>query len=212
MAVTERQIIDITPEAVEAILGIRAQEPDADELALAVSIAGVSNFQFRYELTFIPLEDAADDDIVHTFGDLPVVVPEGSADRLQGAVILMRDGGLSMDNPNSPSPTITTGNGELEGSLPEKVRTILDEHINPAIAAHGGAAQLVAVEGDTVYLRLGGGCQGCGMATVTLRQGIEAAIKQALPEVKHIVDVTDHDAGTNPYYEPAGHSHHGHSH
>jgi Fe/S biogenesis protein NfuA len=208
MPVTDRRVIDITPEAVDAILGIRAAEPDADDLALTVAIVGVANLQFTYELTFIALDDAEDDDVLEHFGDLPVVVVAGSVDRLRDATILVKDGGLSIDNPNGPSPAITAGNGELTGPLAERVQTILEQHINPAIGSHGGMAQLVAVEGDTVYLRLGGGCQGCGMATVTLRQGIEASIKQALPEVKNVVDVTDHDAGTNPYYEPAGHGHH----
>ena len=68
---------------------------------------------------------------------------------------------------------------------------------------HGGMARLAGVEGDTAYVRLGGGCQGCGMATVTLDQGIESAILAAVPEVKRVVDVTDHAAGESPYYEPA---------
>jgi Fe/S biogenesis protein NfuA len=80
---------------------------------------------------------------------------------------------------------------------------VLDEQINPAIAAHGGRAELVTVEDGTAYLRLGGGCQGCGMATVTLSQGIEVAILDAVPEVTQVVDVTDHASGTNPYFESA---------
>jgi Fe/S biogenesis protein NfuA len=214
MAITDRTVIDLTPEAITAILEIRASEPDAEELALTVGIAGVANLQFRYELTFVPVEDVGDDDVLQHFGDLPVAVLGGSADKLDGATILIKEGGLSIDNPNPASPLIDGVAGELTGPLADKVRTILEQHINPAIGSHGGTAQLVAAEGDTVYLRLGGGCQGCGMAQVTLRQGIEAAIKQALPEVKHIIDVTDHDAGANPYYEPAGagHGHGGHSH
>jgi Fe/S biogenesis protein NfuA len=83
------------------------------------------------------------------------------------------------------------------------VQQLLDQRINPAIAAHGGMAQLVAVEDGTAYVRLAGGCQGCGMATVTVSQGIEAAITGALPEIIRVVDVTDHASGTNPYFEAA---------
>jgi Fe/S biogenesis protein NfuA len=85
----------------------------------------------------------------------------------------------------------------------ERVARVLREQINPAIAAHGGTAELVAVEDGAAVLRLGGGCAGCGMVAVTLAQGIEAAILAAVPEIHRIVDVTDHAAGTNPYYEPA---------
>ena len=80
---------------------------------------------------------------------------------------------------------------------------VLEEQINPAIASHGGHAELVAVEEPIAYLRLGGGCQGCGMAAVTLSQGIEVAILESVPEITEVVDVTDHASGANPYYEAA---------
>ena len=80
---------------------------------------------------------------------------------------------------------------------------VLEEQINPAIAAHGGWAELVAVEDGVAYLRLQGGCQGCGLATVTLSQGIEVAILDTVPEITSVVDVTDHASGTNPYFEAA---------
>jgi Fe/S biogenesis protein NfuA len=84
-----------------------------------------------------------------------------------------------------------------------RVVQVLAQQVNPSIAAHGGRAVLVAVEEGTAYLRLSGGCQGCAMATVTLSQGIETAIRQAAPEITSVVDVTDHQSGTNPYYEAA---------
>jgi Fe/S biogenesis protein NfuA len=80
---------------------------------------------------------------------------------------------------------------------------VLERQINPSIAAHGGHAELVAVEDEVAYLRLSGGCQGCGMATVTLSQGIEVAIRDAVPEITRVVDVTDHASGDNPYFEAA---------
>jgi Fe/S biogenesis protein NfuA len=92
---------------------------------------------------------------------------------------------------------------DLSGPVAQRVMQVLEQQINPAIAAHGGRADLVAVEDDTAYLRLSGGCAGCGLAAVTLSQGIEVAIFEAIPEITKVVDVTDHAAGTNPYYEPA---------
>ena len=107
------------------------------------------------------------------------------------------EGGLVLDNPNSPSPAVGAAGAarppaDLSGDVPQRVLQILDQQINPSIAAHGGHAELVAVEGDTAYLRLSGGCQGCGMATVTLSQGIEVAIKEQVPEIARVVDTTDH--------------------
>ena len=203
MPIDDRTVISVTPEAVEAILRIRSDEPDADELALSVAITGVRGLEFAYELTFIPIADAADDDVLQQFGDLPIVIRGDSADRLDGATIQVGDSGLGIDNPNGPSPTIPAGAETPTGPLADRVAQVLAEQINPAIASHGGVAELVGVEGTSVYLRLGGGCQGCGMARVTLGQGIEVAIRNAVPEVGEIIDVTDHASGENPYYEAA---------
>lgn len=81
-----------------------------------------------------------------------------------------------------------------------RIQSLFDEKVNPAIASHGGHAELVDVKDGNVFVRMGGGCQGCGMAAMTLRQGIERAIREEVPEVDEVIDVTDHGAGENPYY------------
>ena len=94
----------------------------------------------------------------------------------------------------------------LEGSLPpvddlrERVEAVLRNEINPAVASHGGVVDLINVEGNRVFLKMGGGCQGCGQAAATLKFGVEQAIRASVPEVGDILDVTDHASGTNPYY------------
>jgi Fe-S cluster biogenesis protein NfuA len=90
-----------------------------------------------------------------------------------------------------------------EGDLKWAIRDLLDREINPAVAAHGGWVELIDVQRNTVFLRLGGGCQGCGAADVTLKQGIEKAIRGLAPAVGEILDTTDHAAGRNPYYAPS---------
>jgi Fe/S biogenesis protein NfuA len=105
-----------------------------------------------------------------------------------------------MSSPDAPPMAPA---GSLDSEVARRVMDVLDRDVNPSIAAHGGHAELAGVEGETAYLRLGGGCQGCGMATVTLSQGIEVAITQAVPEIERVVDVTDHASGRNPYFEPA---------
>lgn len=95
------------------------------------------------------------------------------------------------------------------GSLPEpdeikkKVQTILDQEINPAVAAHGGWVELIDVRKNELFIKMGGGCQGCGMADVTLKQGVEKSIRQAIPHIGAIMDTTDHASGRNPYYAPS---------
>ncbi len=90
----------------------------------------------------------------------------------------------------------------LETAIGKAVREVLDRRINPAVAAHGGHIALVDVQDDTVYIRLEGGCQGCGMADVTLKQGVVTEIQAVAPTIKSVLDVTDHAGGTNPYYQP----------
>lgn len=93
--------------------------------------------------------------------------------------------------------------GGLEDRIRVKVQHILDTQINPGVAAHGGQVQLLEVRGEDIYIKMGGGCQGCGMASVTLKQGVERTIRQTVPEVAQIFDTTDHAAGHNPYYSPS---------
>ncbi len=83
------------------------------------------------------------------------------------------------------------------------IKELFDTHINPTVAMHGGHIALVDVQDDTVYIRLEGGCQGCGMADVTLKQGVEVQIKETVPQIQHVLDVTDHASGENPYYQPS---------
>jgi len=89
-----------------------------------------------------------------------------------------------------------------EGDLKWAIGDLLAREINPAVASHGGYVELIDVKTNNVYLRLGGGCQGCGAADVTLKQGIEKAIRQLVPRVGEILDTTDHASGRNPYYSP----------
>jgi Fe-S cluster biogenesis protein NfuA len=83
----------------------------------------------------------------------------------------------------------------------EKIQYLIDHQINPGVAAHGGFVQLIDVKDETVYVRLGGGCQGCSAADFTLRQGIESIVRREVPEIRQILDITDHAAGVNPYYQ-----------
>ncbi len=103
-------------------------------------------------------------------------------------------------------PIVSAGyfeNLPSEGDLKWAIGDLLDRQINPAVAAHGGYVELIDVKKNNVYIRLGGGCQGCGAADVTLKMGIEKAIRDLAPRVGEILDTTDHAAGRNPYYSPA---------
>lgn len=209
---TETPVLTLTEQALAKVLELRNDETAAESLALWIEISGTSGDAYTYDMYFQAASDAAADAWTGVQDRLTIVVPAASAPNMAGSVLdLNQDlmaGGMSIRNPNRPplpqaSPTMTGPPPDLTGDLAQRVIQVLDAQINPSIASHGGRADLVAVTDGAAYLRLSGGCAGCGMAAVTLSQGIEVAIKESVPEIVRIVDVTDHASGTNPYYEPA---------
>jgi Fe/S biogenesis protein NfuA len=201
-ASTDLVVFTVTPEAIERILELRQAEDDPPGLALRVEVTGTAGVEYAYDLTFDPIAEADDADVQYLQGDLPVLVPAGSIEQLTGATLDIPAGGgpgLVLRNPNRPDP-LSGKHLELTGSVAEQVEQLLKEQINPALAAHGGFAELKGVEGDKVYVTMGGGCQGCAVSAMTLRDGIARSIKEAIPEVTDVIDTTDHDAGENPFY------------
>ena len=196
-------VLAISEEALALIRELRDQEPGEGEIGLFIEVTGTRQGQYAYELAFIPTEDAEAEHHMERHGDLQVMIPHQSVEPLRGASLTMGEDGLAMDNPNRPlsSPSMAAPQGTLEGPIAEQVSQVLLEAVNPAIAAHGGRAELVSVDGTIAYLRLYGGCQGCGLAAVTLKQGIERILLESIPELSQVVDVTDHASGENPYYE-----------
>ncbi len=178
-------------------------ELESEELAVRIRLLDSSPLSPRYDLTLIEQSEREDDDRILDFMDFQVVVDSQSAELLEGATVdwieNLQGEGFKIENPN-----IKPIGGELvEGPLADRVRRAIDAQINPAIASHGGRVSLVDVRDRVVYLEMHGGCQGCGMAAVTLTQGIRQTLMETVPEVEDIVDVTNHAAGTDPYFSPA---------
>jgi Fe/S biogenesis protein NfuA len=188
--------ITVTPAAVRKIEAVRSRSgrPDA---CLRVAIAGRRSGSFVYELDLVAPEDAPAGDLVSDNDGLRLLIDPDSADNLDGAVIdldtSVMGGALHVHNPNDG----------WRDPIAARVQEILDRQINPSIAAHGGYVDLLEVRDGAAYVELGGGCQGCAQVDVTLRQGIEVAIVNAVPQVVRVIDTTDHAAGTNPYFQPA---------
>ena len=152
---------------------------------------------FRYDLTLVLEGEARDDDVVQELGQLTVYLDPNSAEWLDGTkvdfVSEVTGTGFKIDNPQAK---VT-----WDDAVSQRVQEVLDTRVGPALAAHGGWVELVKVDGDTAFVQLGGGCQGCGMASVTLNDGIRAAIVEGVPEIREVVDSTDHAAGNDPFYE-----------
>lgn len=196
-------VLTLTQSAIDQVLELRASEDDGDQLGLRVEITGANGTDFSYDLAFWSLDEIADDDDVSQAGELPVIIPAATVPDLRGATLDLPadsdNGGLVLRNPNRPNPLMGPS-VELSGTVEERVRQLLDGSINPALAAHGGYAALVRVEEPKAFVTMGGGCQGCAVSAMTLRDGIQSAIVDAVPEITEVVDLTDHDAGENPFY------------
>ena len=194
-------MIEFTEAARERILAFFAEEEGA-ALAVRVSVQNPSPVAPEYEMSVIELEDIEECDERHSVNGFDLVVDSESARILQDTRIdwveSIEGSGFKFDNPNIKP----LGSEPLTGPLVERVQRVIDEHINPGVATHGGAVRLVDIRDGIVYLQMGGGCQGCGMASVTLTQGIKQVFMKLVPEIVDIQDVTDHAAGTDPYFSP----------
>jgi Fe/S biogenesis protein NfuA len=163
-------------------------------------------------LYFSDRADAPEGAVIGVDGEVTIVIPANSIERLRGSRLEFASeggGGLVLVNPNVPTPEemnpgvpasiLELG---LDGPLAVFAIGVLDQHVNPSIASHGGRADLVALDEEkkVAYIKMSGGCQGCAMSRMTLTQGIETTLRDAIPELTGVIDVTDHASGDNPFY------------
>jgi len=200
----ESELIALTDEARKRILSAFEQQTDKVALRVEVSVNGTSDFSYAMKL--VGSDEKTAEDLIVESGELQVVLDPKSAEYLTGATIDYEDGivksGFKFLNPNKPEiPQIGSGpRSDLSGPLVERVQHLIESELNPAVAAHGGRMELLEIRDNKAFLSFGGGCHGCGMVDVTLKQGVEARIRELVPEIEEVVDVTDHSTGDNPYY------------
>lgn len=192
-------MINVTDAAKKKFQDVIASE-DRQGQGLRVMVRNGGSHQPDYALNFVEPGEEQESDTVVDVGEFKVYIGADSVKFLEGATIDYIDdltqSGFKVDAPKAGIPA-------PEGPVAEAVQRVLEEKINPGVAMHGGHISLIAVEDETAYLRFGGGCQGCGMVNVTLKQGVEKILFTEVPKITRVMDVTDHAAGTNPYYQPA---------
>jgi Fe/S biogenesis protein NfuA len=186
-------MVTLTEIAKKNVL-LAMEDEERNGLALRIAIVGRQGGSFQYKMDLVGQDEREEADTVIDAGEFDIYVDAQSAPHLQGVTVdfvqRLSDAGFKFDNPNSP----------WSDPKAAHVAEVIDRQINPAIASHGGYVTLIDVRGDTAYISMGGGCQGCGMADVTLKQGIETMILEAVPEITAVRDTTDHAAGENPFY------------
>jgi len=180
----QEKIAEFVKEAGEECRGVR------------VRAARVGKYTFRYQIHLVRDEDIEENDSTLDLDGFAVVVDPQSDEWMDGSTVdfltLDSGSGFQIDNP-AAAPT-------WDDPVAQKVQKVIDEKVTPVVGSHGGWVELDRVDGDTAYVHLGGGCQGCSSASFTLSQGIEAAITQEVAEIEHVVDETDHGAGDQPFY------------
>lgn len=163
---------------------------------LRITVTRGGSFNPEFALSFVSSEEEHDDDIIKETAGLKIHLDPESAKYLEGATVdyieTPEASGFKVDAPNAAPPLPS-------GPVAEAVQKVLDQQINPGLASHGGNVALANLTQDVAYLQFMGGCQGCGMAAVTMKQGVEKVLLAEVPELKGVKDITDHDAGTAPY-------------
>lgn len=183
-------MITITPQAAERLQLMMESKGQAG-YAVRLKIAGRAVSEFQYDFRSVPPEMQEAHERAFESNGLIVLLSEPDFEDLRDAEIdLKPDGGFRISNPN-PVWQDETG--------PEVAR-LIEEKINPGIAMHGGYVQLVDLKDGVAYIRMGGGCQGCSLRNLTLKDGIDKMIREVAPQVREVIDVTKHDLGMNPYY------------
>jgi Fe/S biogenesis protein NfuA len=189
-------VLTVTEVATNQIKRILEQEELSDQ-AVRVGLVRTSPTNFQYQLEFCDRGDKQDDDFVFEQDDVMFYVAGEGLEQLRGTSLDYVDTGLSagfkFDNPNKPKL--------LSDPIAERVHRVIQERVNPGVASHGGEVTLLDVKDGTAYVKLGGGCQGCGQADATVKDGITSLICGEVPEIHTVLDVTDHAAGTNPYFQ-----------
>ncbi len=200
-AAASEPIITITPEAIENLIEMRDDEVDGDQLGLRLAIASKPGEDFRYDLSFEEFLKAAFTDEVRTHDGVKVIIPGDDVEMLTGATLdHTSTQGLVIRNPNKPAAPNIEGLVN-DDALSAEVETLVASEVNPALAAHGGFVTYVGHDGEgTAYMTMGGGCHGCSMSKMTMLDGVQTMLSDAIEGIEKVKDLTDHATGENPFY------------
>jgi Fe/S biogenesis protein NfuA len=196
-------MINLLPSALEYFAGLLATQ-DIKGLGVRMRAVHPGTAKADCKLEFCESEEITSDDYVIECAAFNVYIDQVSMPFLADAELSYQPdttgGALTIKAPKLKMPTSATPG--VDASILERVQYVIDQEINPSVASHGGRVSVLELRADgAVVLQFGGGCQGCGMKDVTLKQGVEKTLLQRVPELSAVIDATDHAAGANPYFK-----------
>ena len=194
-------IVELTEAGNAKLKEMRDIEPEGDRLGLRIEVVSGPGEDFRYDLSFEIVTQAAFTDEVRTIDGLKIIIPANSIELLTGSILDYNDTqGLIIRNPNKPLAASVEGL-IADDELATSIQSVLSAEVNPALAAHGGFVTFVGHDGEGVaYLTMGGGCHGCSMSRMTMLEGVQTTLVEKIPGVLKVRDLTDHTSGENPFY------------
>ena len=191
--VVETPTLTLTARGAERVRAFR-QRQGHPEGWISITPGGLQGERLTFTFALVESGDlSADEVLVQGSDDIAFVAPRLISRHVVGATVDA--------DPVSGALNLTTSYNPDEDPLSQAVQRMLDEEINPAVSGHGGYIGLLDIADGIAYVQMGGGCQGCGLAEVTLGQGVRTTILERFPEITEVVDTTDHAEGTNPYYQ-----------
>ncbi len=200
------QLTEAAREKIDSLVAAEVVRDPALRIGLDRDADPRTPLQQAYVISLVERDEKERTEIAINVEGIRVFLNLDTSTLLSGAVVdwVQEDGasGFRVRPPERPRAAARPS-GEpalVSGPLADRVQEVFDELVNPRIASHGGAVELVDVEDVNVYIRMSGGCQGCAASAATLRMGIERTLREEIPEIGEIVDVTDHAAGVTPYY------------
>ena len=194
-------IIEITDEALAQLVTLRDEEPEKERLGLRLEVLAAPGEEFKYDLSFEIVTQAAFSDEVRTINGLKIIIPLQSYEHINGAVLDFSDRqGLIIRNPNKPPVAVIEGL-ITDDETSAAVEAVIATDVNPSLAAHGGFVTFVGHDGEGIaYLTMGGGCHGCSMSKMTMLDGVQTTLVEQVPAIAKVRDITDHATGANPYF------------
>ncbi|MBT99979.1 MAG: hypothetical protein CME14_01480 [Gemmatimonadetes bacterium] len=194
-------MITFTDRARAVVLSL-LEESEGELEALRITMKQAdSGLKPHFDLTLVGTDERESDDQEEDVGGFSILVKEYLVNQLEGATVdyveRINESGFEVRTLGLNEPK--KSQDPPEGPMADRVREVLEVQVNPAIAAHGGMISLVNVEETDIFVEMSGGCQGCALSTATLRQGVERMLREAIPELTGVHDITDHSSGENPY-------------